>query len=85
MPILPNITLAKPYILVTKAESPSGLTPQTQGYWFGYVQMVYDTCDDLTVGQYVMFAPGNARAIFDGTSIYYIIDEAHKIFKETPV
>lgn len=82
MPSPPPIILSSPYILVTQAESSLSVTSQTSDFVFGYVEAVYDTCDDVTVGQRILFAPKFSKALLYGSTLYYLVDEAHKLFKE---
>lgn len=81
MPV-PPIILAKPFILVTSSQSTIGITSQTSDYIFGYVSAVYDTCDGVTVGETVLFAPKDSKALLYGSTMYYLVNEAHKLFKE---
>ena len=86
MPLLPPIILSKPNLLVSKTDiGPNGETSQSADFVYGYVEMIYDTCDDVVVGQYVLFQLSIARALLYGSTIYYIINEQHKLFKEVPL
>lgn len=78
----PPIILSRPYILVTASESVLNIQSEKSGFIFGYVEAVYDTCDDVTVGQRVLFAPKQDKALLYGSTIYYLVDETHKLFKE---
>lgn len=82
MPLLPPIVLSRPHILVTRSESSAGITSQLTGFIFGYVEMIYDTCDDVVVGERVLFDINTAKALLYGSTIYYMVDEATKLFKE---
>lgn len=81
----PPIILSKPYVLVTLSESGNGITSQLSGFVFGYVEMIYDTCDDLVVGQRILFDIKTAKALYYGSTQYYLVDEAQKLFKEDPL
>lgn len=85
MPLIPPIILSKPNILVTVAGAPNGTVPTTAGYQYGLVEAVYDTCDDLEVGQYILFKPQIESSLLYGSTIFYIVNEAHKLFKEIPL
>lgn len=82
MPTTPPIILSKPYILVTLSESSNLITSQRAQFVFGYVEMIYDTCDDVVVGQKVLFDINTSKALQYGSTIYYMVDEQHKFFKE---
>lgn len=82
MPALPPIILSKPYILVTLTESSIGVISQTSDYYMGIVEAIYDTCDDISVGMKILFSPKTSRALLYGSTIYYVVDESHKLFKE---
>jgi len=78
----PPIILARPYILVTLSESSVGVTSQKAGHVFGYVEAIYDTCDDVTVGMRVLFDITQTKTLYYGSTQYYLVDEQHKLFKE---
>jgi hypothetical protein len=78
----PPIILSKPNILVTVSDSTVNLVSQSSGWVFGYVEAIYDTCDDVTVGQRVLFKPKADNALLYGSTIYYLVNETQKLFRE---
>lgn len=85
MPLVPDIILSKPFVLVTISSSPLGMQSQTADYSFGYVERIYDTCDNVSVGQTILFSLKDAKALLYGSTIYYVVDETHRLFKEEPL
>lgn len=82
MPV-PPIILNKPYVLVTLANSPNGVIPiGNTNLVFGYVELINDLCDSVSVGEYVFFNRNDAKAVQYGSTIYYLVDETFNIFKE---
>jgi hypothetical protein len=77
------IILNKPYLLVTLANSPSGIVTNGETTLvFGLVNMIYATCDKVRVNDYVLFNQAKADSVMYGSTIYYLVDEAFSIFKE---
>ena len=80
---LPVIILDAPNLLVTLANSPRGYVPIGEnGFTVGFVQMIYDGCDKTSVGDYVYFDITKVAGIMYGSTIYYIVPENQKSFKE---
>lgn len=81
---IPTITLSKPYILVSLANSPQGIAPLgNTEFVFGLVQDIYDTCDTVVVGNYVYFDLSKALGITYSNTNYYLIQDTFKVFSET--
>lgn len=77
------IVISKPYLLVTLANSPTGIvTTGKTTLVFGLVDMVYATCDNVQVGDFVLFNQDKAESVMYGSTIYYLVDEAFSFFKE---
>ena len=73
-------------MLVTLVNSPSGIqVSENTNLVFGFVWMINDLCDSVEVGEYVFFDITKANAIQYGSTIYYLVDEALKIFKDIPL
>lgn len=79
---LPSIILNSPFILITLSSSPTGIIPNKKGHQIGYVELVYDTSDNTTVGQYVMFDSEKAESFIYGSTVYYRIKEEQVLYKE---
>lgn len=83
MPI--PIILSKPYLLVTLSSSPTGIvTREDTTLVFGLVDMKYETCDKVNVGDFVLFNQKKAESVQYGSTIYYIVDEVFSFFKQIP-
>jgi hypothetical protein len=81
---LPLITLSAGQVLVTKATiTPQGVVPQDEGYILGLVVAVCDTCDLVSLGNYIMFKESVAFGILSGGT-YYIVNQSDSKFQETP-
>ncbi len=80
----PNITLESPYILVSLSASPNGIIPYRKGFQIGYVEVVNQITDNITVGTFLMFNNEANEAFLYGSTVYYRIKEEHILFKENP-
>lgn len=79
----PDIILKPPYILVTLSTSELGIdVSQAFGWEFGSVQLVYDTCDNFSVGNSVLFEPDKAVKLVYGSTIYFMIEDKNVTFSE---
>jgi len=81
---LPDIILTAPYVIITISSSPQGIIPNKKGFKVGYVEMVYDTSDTTTVGQYVMFNSEQEESFIYGSTVYYRIKEEQILYRENP-
>jgi hypothetical protein len=80
---LPNIILDAPQLLVTASDSPRGYNPYGKTtFIYGYVQAIYAGCINTIVGDYVFFDTTKVPAIIFGSTVYYIVPENQKAFKE---
>lgn len=81
---IPTIVLAKPYVLVELQNSPQGINPYgNTDFVFAIVRDVYDTCDTVSVGDYMYFNLKEALGItYSGTN-YYLVKDVFLIFKDT--
>lgn len=68
--------------MVTLSQSSYGLVSQKAGFVFGNVEAIYDTCDGIVVNERVLFDIIEAKALYYGSTQYYLVDEQHKLFKE---
>ncbi len=81
----PDITLGKGLILVTQSSSILGIEFQSQGFLYGYVELVNDLSDMTAVGDTIVFMEKDVINSFRyGSSIYYVLNEGQNIFKENP-
>ena len=80
---LPDIILNAPQLLVTPSNSPRGYNPYGKTtFIYGFVQAVYAGCVNTVVGDYVFFDTMIVPAIIFGSTVYYIVPENQKAFKE---
>lgn len=81
----PDIILSKGTILVTQSGSLIGIEFQSQGFLYGYVELVNDLSDGTAVGDTIVFKEKDVITSFRyGSSIYYLLYEGQNIFKENP-
>jgi hypothetical protein len=74
MPV-PDIILNSGEVLVTSAASWAGILPIDSTITFGYVEMVSDLSDIVTVGTIVFYNQKDARKFMYGSTFYFIIRE----------
>ena len=80
---LPTIILNPPQLLVTLSNSPRGYVPYgNTTFTVGFVQMVYDGSLDTIVGDYVYFYSDKVPAFVYGSTVYYVVPENQRVFKE---
>lgn len=73
-------------MLVTLGPSPTGIVTSGQTTLvFGFVNMKYDTCDSVAVGETVLFDQTKAQTVQYGSTIYYVVDEQFISFKQLPL
>lgn len=81
----PAIILNAPQLLVLLGNSPTGIVPVgNTNLVFGQVQLKYDTCDKVSVDDWVLFDQTQAKQIVLGSTFYWIVDDALYLFKEPP-
>jgi hypothetical protein len=81
----PDITLNYPKVLATLSNSTLGIGfEQAFGWAFGTVQKVFPTCDNLVVGNSILFEPEKWPKLVYGSSIYYLVDQDNAAFVENP-
>lgn len=80
--IPPNITLQKPFIMVGITTSPSSITADSTGFFFGYVWGIYDTCDSIESGDVILFPADNAVQIRYQNNVFFLIDEKFVVMIE---
>lgn len=82
----PDIILKKGTILVAQGSSSIGIELISQGYLFGYVELVNDLCNGTVLGELVVFNEKQVLIQFKyGSTIYYILEEGQNLFKEAPL
>jgi hypothetical protein len=79
----PDILLKRPFVLVSISSSEVGIdVSQSFGWEFGQVQLVYQTCDALEIGNSVLFRPDDGVKLVYGSSIYFMINDNNAAFVE---
>lgn len=87
MALADEIILDRPKILVILSSSSIGIDlSQSFGFSFGQVELVYQTCDGVQIGDNILFKPDKATKIVYGSTIYFMIDfeDSNKAFTEVP-
>jgi len=85
MPV-PDITLDRPFILVTRTTSSLGISVLNNAgtdLSFGNVELVYETCDTIAIGDSILFNAKIAASILYGSTVYYLVNINDNVtFKE---
>lgn len=78
----PSITLGIGQVLITNTSSSLGILPIDKNLKFGTVELVYDSCDNLTVGDFIMYDQRNGQQFMYGSTLYILINEQYLSGKE---
>lgn len=82
----PDIILKRGTILVSQSGSGLGIEMQSQGFLFGYVELVNDLSDSTAIGDTVVYKQQDVIVQFKyGSTIYFVLYENENIFKEGPL
>lgn len=71
----PAINLSGTQVLITQAASGLGVVSVDNKTQFGTVSKVSDLCDNVAVGNSVVYDPTKGRSLIYGSTIYILIDE----------
>ena len=82
---LPDITLPRPYILLTQKVSAIGLLSFNNGNLrVGLVEKIYATSDRVQVGQSVIFDITKSQEFIYGSTIYNMVSDEFITGQENP-
>lgn len=79
----PSIILGIGQVVITNASTTLGILAIDKNLKFGTVELVYDSCDNFTVGDSIMYDQRNGQQFMYGSTIYILINEEHLSGKET--
>lgn len=81
----PDINLSGTEVLLTNGASSLGVISSDNKTQFGAVAKVSDLCDNVIVGNYVMYDSAKGRSLVYGSTIYILINEENISGVEVPV
>jgi len=84
MPTPPDITLPKPYVLITQSDSELGLVSVDNNIQFGQVALTYDTSDRVVTGQLVMYDATKTSTLMYGSTLYQLVSDEFVTGQEPP-
>lgn len=71
----PDTNLSGTQVLLTQSDSGLGVISLDNKTQFGVIAKVSDLCDNVAVGNYVMYNPKDGRQLLYGSTIYILINE----------